>query len=381
MKGKILKFVVSIVCIITSGLCVFSGGAVADITNAASGVNTVVETNITENVKPMKKEIINIDNEKVKEFYDNDYSYIANFIGNGEQIRQKPVKLEWDMGNAAYYEVSVSDNLTFRNADKYVCLDNAFELNDLKPRQNYYWKVKATYDNGSCKVSETYSFKTEGHVRAISVEGVSNFRDLGGSITSDGKILKYGMLFRSGKGEDITARGKETIKRLGIKTDLDLRGSAEAGTVSPFGDEITIIAINGAYYANSVHETAINGSKEYRNAFRDELKACADESNYPMLFHCSLGRDRTGTLAFILEALCGVEEDTLIRNHMLSFLSVEGQRGAADVHEAILANVRGIYSFINSQSGKTFAEKTETFVKQIGVTKEEIMSIRSILLG
>ena len=160
MKGKILKFVVSIVCIITSGLCVFSGGAVADITNAASGVNTVVETNITENVKPMKKEIINIDNEKVKEFYDNDYSYIANFIGNGEQIRQKPVKLEWDMGNAAYYEVSVSDNLTFRNADKYVCLDNAFELNDLKPRQNYYWKVKATYDNGSCKVSETYSFKT-----------------------------------------------------------------------------------------------------------------------------------------------------------------------------------------------------------------------------
>ena len=328
----------------------------------------------------MKKEIIDIDNEKVKEFYDNDYSYIANFIGKGELIGQKPVKLEWNMKNAAYYEVSVSDNLTFGNTDEYVCLDNSLELNDLKPRQNYYWKVKATYDNGSCEVSETYSFKTDGHVRAILVEGVSNFRDLGGSATSDGKILKYGMLFRSGKGEDITARGKETIKRLGIKTDLDLRGPAEAGIVSPFGDEIKIIAISGAYYANSVFETSINGSEEYRNAFRDELKACADKSNYPMLFHCSLGRDRTGTLAFILEALCGVEEDTLIRNHMLSFLSVEGQRDSASA-QVILANVRGIYGFINSQSGETFAEKAETFVKQIGVTKEEISSIRFILLG
>jgi len=380
MKGKFLKSVVAFICVITSGLCVFPGDALADTANVTNGVNTGSETNVTEKVQPMKRAIINIDNEKVKEFYDNDYSYIENFIGHGEQIGQKPVKLEWNMGSAAYYEVSISDDLTFRNADKYVCLDNTLELKDLKPRQNYYWKVKATYDDGSYKASETYSFKTEGHVRAIPVDGVSNFRDLGGSVTSDGKFLKYGLLFRSGKGEDITAKGKEMIKRLGIKTDLDLRGPAEAGLVSPFGDKITVIAISGAYYANSVFETSINGSEKYRNAFRDELKACADESNYPMLFHCSLGRDRTGTLAFILEALCGVEENTLIRNHMLSFLSVEGQRDSASV-QAVLANVRGIYSFINSQSGITFAEKTENFVKQIGVTQEEIVSIRSILLG
>ncbi len=381
MRNKFLKTVAAFACVVLSGICVFSGSAIAEVTNATNDAHTESEADVIETVKPMKKSVIDIDNEKVKEFYDNDYSYIANFIGNGEQIRQKSVRLEWNAENAAYYEVSVSDNLTFKNSDKYVCIENTLDLNDLKPNRNYYWKVKVAYEDGSQKDSKVYSFTTEGHVRAISVEGVSNFRDLGGSVTVDGKILKYGMLFRSGKGEDITAKGKETIKRLGIKTDLDLRGPSEAGIVSPFGDDITVIAIRGAYYANSVHETAINGSQDYRDAFRDELKACADESNYPMLFHCSLGRDRTGTLAFILEALCGVEEETLIRNHMLSFLSVEGQRGAANEYELILANVRGIYSFINSQSGKTLAKKTENFVRQIGVTKEEIASIRSILLG
>ena len=37
-------------------------------------------------------------------------------------------------------------------------------------------------------------------------------------------MIKYGIIFRSANGNSITDEGKEVIRKLGVKTDLDLRG-------------------------------------------------------------------------------------------------------------------------------------------------------------
>lgn len=172
----------------------------------------------------------------------------------------------------------------------------------------------------------------------------------------------------------ITERGKETVKKLGIKTDLDLRG--EVVKESPFGDGVNLIKINGAYYHGE--ETGVAGSKEYRNAFRDELKICANPDNYPMIFHCAIGRDRTGTLSLVLQSLCGVEKENLIKEYGLSFLSAAG---CLDGNKRMFDILNDFFNFIDDNyEGESFTDKTISLVKSLGVTDEEISSIRRILI-
>lgn len=51
----------------------------------------------------------------------------------------------------------------------------------------------------------------------MDISGVQNMRDLGGLTTTDGKTIKYGIIYRSAHFDSITEKGKEQIKRLGVK--------------------------------------------------------------------------------------------------------------------------------------------------------------------
>jgi protein-tyrosine phosphatase len=50
----------------------------------------------------------------------------------------------------------------------------------------------------------------------------------------------------------------------------------------------------------------------------DSLELIADRSNHPLVFHCSLGKDRTGLLAAILLAAAGVIDEDVIHDYILS---------------------------------------------------------------
>lgn len=366
------------VAVIATVAVAVSIGVFAGITSSKADTptneNTASEDVIT--VKnPMQKSAYVLDNENVADYFKN-YTpgYGLNFFGKGEQLPMKNVKIEWEAENAKYCELWLADNARFSNAMRFVTLDNHVEIDGLIPNRNYFWKVKVTDQNDNQTFSKAYNFRTEGNVRSVCLDGVSNVRDIGGAVTKDGKTIKYGILYRSANGDSITEKGKKTVKKLGIKTDLDLRG--DVIDKSPFGDNVNIIKISGAYYNG--HEAGVNGSEAYQNAFRDELKACANPDNYPMIFHCAIGRDRTGTLSFILQALCGVEKDALIREYELSYLSVGG---ALDGNKQMVNTITAFYDFVNTYEGETFADKAGSLVKSLGVTDEDIASIRSILLG
>lgn len=323
----------------------------------------------------MQKSTYNLDNEKVVDYFKNyKPNYGLEFFGQGEQLPMKSVKIEWEPANAEYFELWLADNAFFSNVSKYITTDNFVEIDGLIPNTDYFRKVKIVDKNGKEKFSEACGFRTKGHVRSVAIDGVSNVRDLGGAVTKDGNTIKYGVLYRSANGDSITKRGKETVKKLGIKTDLDLRG--DVIEKSPFGDGVNLIKINGTYYHGE--ETGVAGSEEYRNAFRDELKVCANPNNYPMIFHCAIGRDRTGTLSLVLQSLCGVEKDDLIREYGLSFLSVAG---CLDGNKQMFDILNDFFNFINvTYEGESFTDKTISLVKSLGVTDEEISSIRKILI-
>ena len=216
-------------------------------------------------------------------------------------------------------------------------------------------------------------------MRAVTIEGVSNVRDLGGWTTSDGKKIKYGTIYRSAQLENVTENGKIEAKRLGIKTDVDLRGMSSA--VSPLGDGVKRLNFNAPWYVDETdgkgNNTGLDGDDAFVQAFVNEIKACADPDNYPMIFHCSLGRDRTGTLAAMLLAVCGVEKSDIIKEYELSWLS----EIACNNQYIQLSAITKLCNFIEGQNGGTFKDKAVGFLLGAGVEESDITSIRNILLG
>ena len=80
--------------------------------------------------------------------------------------------------------------------------------------------------------------------------------------------------------------------------------------------------------------------------------------------------DRTGTVCYLLGALLGVDADSLLMDYQMSILA-HGELGNY-IDEFIAA--------VDQLPGATLREKVEGYLLSIGVTSEEIASIRQIFL-
>ena len=284
--------------------------------------------------------------------------------------------LKWQVGaQAGYFKVYVSKNADMSDAQCYVTIATELAVEHLEVAREYYWYVDAVYAGYTVR-SEVFTFKTARTTRTVDIEGVSNARDIGGYITLDGKMIKQGMIYRSAKLDDITELGKYTLVNiLGVKTDLDLRGDKATQPVS----ELNHIATACPWYAHS--DNGIFDSEANKTEFANTVKVFADINNYPIIFHCSLGRDRTGTLALVLEGLLGLDYNTLMMEYELSVFSYWGSYGATSYKNQMSSQIESTYNYIHDNyDGETFADEVEIFLLDIGVTADEIASIRAIML-
>ena len=284
--------------------------------------------------------------------------------------------LKWQVGaKAGYFKVYVSKNADMSDAQCYVTIATELAVEHLEVAREYYWYVDAVYAGYTVR-SEVFTFRTARTTRTVDIEGVSNARDIGGYITLDGKMIKQGMIYRSAKLDDITELGKYTLVNiLGVKTDLDLRGDKATQPVS----ELNHIATACPWYAHS--DNGIFDSEANKTEFANTVKVFADINNYPIIFHCSLGRDRTGTLALVLEGLLGLDYNTLMMEYELSVFSYWGSYGATSYKNQMSSQIESTYNYIHDNyDGDTFAEEVESFLLDIGVTADEIASIRAIML-
>lgn len=331
-------------------------------------------------VSPKNAKSFSVDNKKITEFYEGyepNYGSNKKFYGCDEYLAT-PVTLKWTCDNGKYYQVYLSDEKHFVNAEKYLTTGTSLTIDNIIPNREYYWKVKVTDNGGAQKFSNVYTFTPTAYVRTMDISGVQNMRDLGGLTTTDGKTIKYGIIYRSAHFDSITEKGKEQIKRLGVKTDIDLRG--ESSTVSPLGDNVQRLNYNAPYYVDETNggvQCGLNGAESYVNEFVKEFKACADPNNYPIGFHCSLGRDRTGTLAAMLYAVSGVSRYDIVKEYELSWLST----AAANNPHIQIGSIGKLCDFIESKNGETFKDKACNFLLSIGVTQAELDSVRDILTG
>lgn len=173
----------------------------------------------------------------------------------------------------------------------------------------------------------------------------------------------------AGKSRVEGANGEYILKRFGIKSDIDLRRDDETFgmTGSPLGDSVTWFHYSSAQYGG-----ILGYGKE---AFANEFKVFLDEKNYPIDFHCIAGQDRTGALAFVLNALLGVEEEELYKDWETTGF---WNRGHGFNHEKMFDSL--IKAFAKKYPGKSYREASEEFVLSLGFTTDDIAKFRKIML-
>lgn len=174
--------------------------------------------------------------------------------------------------------------------------------------------------------------------RVVPLQGGRNFRDLGGYRTGDGRMVKWGLLYRSGSMTSLTPEDYATLEKRGIRVVCDLRATAErqaepahwphAGTPRVLADDyvmdngqflpkgdpskVTGEQVRGAM-ASSYPRLLTQFNSQYRRMFGELLAGHA-----PLAFNCSAGKDRTGIGAALILTALGVPRETVIADYMLS---------------------------------------------------------------
>ncbi len=159
------------------------------------------------------------------------------------------------------------------------------------------------------------------------------------------------------------------LDTLGIRTDIDLRSEGEVRGMegSPLGPTVAWVNVSSSAYAGMQEE---RGRIPFSKVFRVFL----DPANYPIDFHCIAGQDRTGAVAFILNALLGVEEEELWLDwEATAFWNPSPHFNHAKLFDHL---VRGF----DRWPGDTIRERVEAYVRSIGFTDDDIAIFRGILL-
>ena len=155
----------------------------------------------------------------------------------------------------------------------------------------------------------------------------------------------------------------------GIRTDVDLRSEGECWGMeaSPLGDGVRWVRVSSAAYQGLQDDW---GKAAFARVFRLFL----DPGSYPIDFHCIAGADRTGSLAFVLGALLGVEEEELRRDwEATAFWNTDRDFVHAKRFDLLVA---GFDAF----PGGTIHERVEAWVRSCGFGDADVAAFRERML-
>lgn len=327
----------------------------------------------------------------LKDTYDSVGKYIPDI--ETERSLPKEIELTWsvhdnvnDQDFVPYitYKLTVATKSDFSDAKEYKTKEEYYTLGNLYIGTTYYWKVSFEKD-GETFESDVAAFTTTSQgPRNVKIDGVTNSRDLGGWTTVDGKRVKQGMLYRTAKlskttKEYVTAAGKKTmLEELGIRSELDLRGTnADLGTSKEIREESVLKGVKLFNYGFTSSDREVV-EKQLPYIFN----ALADENNYPLFFHCAIGTDRTGIVAYLILAVLGVSEEDIYRDYCFSnFGNIKsGDDNTVRIPKDRLEAEGKVAALVKASAGSTLQEKARNYLLSINNPGEEIPRITEEML-
>jgi len=189
--------------------------------------------------------------------------------------------------------------------------------------------------------------------RNFNFESIFNFRDFGGYAGRDGRNVKTGRLFRSAHLAALNETDLSSISDLNINLIVDLRYAPErkrqpsrfpspephvheypdtAATKSARVAPHEAFLEHELYSAEDAHRymmksyTARPLDAGFQKISKETLRfmaAAEDEQAAGVLVHCAAGKDRTGTLCAMIQAVLGVSREDIMADYMMTLEAVD----------------------------------------------------------
>ncbi|MDR1454364.1 MAG: tyrosine-protein phosphatase [Tannerella sp.] len=251
--------------------------------------------------------------------------------------------------------------------------------------------------------------KPVSHQRAGMMEGAPNFRDLGGYRSGEGKQTVWGKVFRTQALDRLNDRDVEKMRKMGIKTVIDFRDDDEAEKAPsrlPEGvNRVRLPIAVGNNTSDSARQMMQSlqfdslqcihfmedANRQFVTDFSAQYKAffgvLLREESYPVVFHCTAGKDRTGFAAAILLSALDVDWDTVMKDYMLTGNYLKPPRLASQMPGQFASVLRLMWSvqpsFLNAARDeimRRYGSMDAYLEKELQVGKAEKEKLKRCLL-
>lgn len=200
-------------------------------------------------------------------------------------------------------------------------------------------------------------------LRALDLASAPNLRDLGGYRTTDGRSVKWGLLYRGGALDKLSAEDQHSLQRLQLQRVVDLRSRQEISDAPDrlppklmkrrvempiSAGNLDIRELTRRLHSGDTADLQLDDMlvsvntqfvREQSPIFRAWLHGLLDEQGTPVLYHCTAGKDRTGFASAIVLLALGVPEATVMEDYLKSnrYLAQKNQQ----IVEQVRVNSKG----------------------------------------
>jgi protein-tyrosine phosphatase len=245
--------------------------------------------------------------------------------------------------------------------------------------------------------------------RVIPMQKIFNFRDMGGYQNKNKKQTQWGKLYRSGSLSRANMHDIRTMNNLGIKTIVDLRTERDSylhpveykpecilnlplrgNNYNAFFDKILAEKMkkNDVFvYSQDIFSFLLENNTDYFIKLFDSL---LNENNYPIVFFCSLGKDRSAIAAALILSALDIDRETIIYDYLLSndlidyhSLVENADAYTAEIQETITALFSSNREFITyalDQVEKEYGSIPNYLEKELKLTHKKREKLKELLL-
>jgi tRNA(adenine34) deaminase len=223
-----------------------------------------------------------------------------------------------------------------------------------EPKLNHHTHIESglCQHEASAMLSDFFAQRRQTQKKAsrdIQIAGLNNLRDLGGLKTADGRMVKMGMVFRSEQWFGLPESSLQAAQELKLRSVWDFRShgeqvrhpdphlpGAENYWLDVLADTEQTLAFDlaqmlerpdllqqhlgngGAGHMMLALYRDLVASATAQQVYARWLADICSTAQYPVLIHCTAGKDRTGWASVLLLSILGVPHETILRDYLAS---------------------------------------------------------------